>query len=159
MLGNLTSLLATLKGLPSGYNKDLQDDKRMLFDAVDTTLLVLPAVAGALDEITFDAGRMRGAISSSMMATDLADYLVDKGITFREAHGVVGTLVRESETSGTELHLLPFGAFTAAHAAFQPDVFDWLSASGSVGRRNVAGGTGPLAVEEQLVAARETLAN
>ena len=137
MLGNLTSLLATLKGLPSGYNKDLQDDKRVLFDAVDTMLLVLPAVTGALDEIRFNPDRMRAALSSTMMATDLADYLVNKGISFREAHGVVGSLVRESETSGTELNMLPFKTFTTAHAAFTQDVFDWLSASGSVERRNV----------------------
>src|SRR5512146_1127503 len=76
MLGDLTALLATLKGLPSGYNKDLQDDKRALFDAVDAMRLVLPAVAGALAEITFRADRMHAALSSAMMATDLADYLV-----------------------------------------------------------------------------------
>ena len=79
MLGNLTTLLATLKGLPSSYNKDLQDDKRVLFDAVDTLLLVLPAVGGALAECEFQPSRMRSALSSTMMATDLADYLVRKG--------------------------------------------------------------------------------
>jgi argininosuccinate lyase len=158
MLGDLTSLLATLKGLPSGYNKDLQDDKRALFDAVDTMLLVLPAVTGGLDEITFNAERMRAALSSTMMATDLADYLVNKGITFREAHGVVGSLVRQSETSGTELHLLPFKTFSEAHKAFQPDVFDWLSANSSVARRDVTGGTGPNAVQAQLEAARTAIA-
>lgn len=158
MLGDLTSLLAALKGVPSGYNKDLQDDKRALFDAVDTTLLVLPAVTGALDEITFNAGRMHAALSSSMMATDLADYLVDKGITFREAHGVVGSLVRASETSGTELNLMPFKTFAGAHTAFGHDVFDWLSAAGSVERRDVAGGTGPNAVQAQIEAARAAIA-
>jgi argininosuccinate lyase len=158
MLGDLTSLLATIKGLPSGYNKDLQDDKRALFDAVDTMLLVLPAVTGGLDEITFNADRMRAALSSTMMATDLADYLVNKGITFREAHGVVGSLVRQSETSGIDLNLFPFKTFAAAHPSFDQDVFDWLSASGSVARRNVAGGTGPKAVETQLEAAKAAIA-
>ena len=81
MLGDLTTVLATLKGLPSGYNKDLQDDKRPLFDAVDTMMLVVPAVAGALDEVTFDTARMRAAVSAGLMATDLADYLVDRGVT------------------------------------------------------------------------------
>src|SRR5207248_7258381 len=94
MLGHLTTLLATLKGLPSSYNKDLQDDKRVVFDAVDTLLLVLPAVAGALAESTFRTERMRAALSTTMMATDLADYLVRKGATFREAHTAVGHLVR-----------------------------------------------------------------
>ena len=159
MLGDFTSLLATLKGLPSGYNKDLQDDKRVLFDAVDTMLLVLPAVTGALDEVTFNAPRMQAALSSTMMATDLADYLVNKGISFREAHGVVGSLVRESETSKTELNMLPFKNFSAAHAAFDQDVFDWLSASSSVERRNVPGGTGPDAIGAQLTAARAAIAS
>ncbi|HMA22158.1 MAG TPA: argininosuccinate lyase, partial [Gemmatimonadaceae bacterium] len=93
-LGDLTALLATLKGLPSGYNKDLQDDKRALFSAVDLITLVLPAVAGTLGEITFDRARMRAALSSTMMATDLADYLVMKGATFRDAHEAVGSLIR-----------------------------------------------------------------
>ena len=157
MLGNLMTLLATLKGLPSSYNKDLQDDKRVLFDATDTLLLVLPAVAGALAECSFRTERMSGALSSTMMATDLADYLVRKGATFREAHGAVGSLVRESETSGMELHALPFASFTAAHARFERDVFDALSPARSVEQREVEGGTGPAAVRAQLEAARTAL--
>ena len=157
MLGNLTALLATLKGLPSSYNKDLQDDKRTLFDAADTLLLVLPAVAGALAECTFRADRMQAALSSSMMATDLADYLVRKGATFREAHGAVGRLVRESEASGVEMHALPFASFSAAHARFEADVIDALSATRSVAHREVEGGTGPAAVRAQLDAARLAL--
>jgi argininosuccinate lyase len=85
VLGDLVSLLGTIKGLPSGYSKDLQDDKRALFNAVDLLHLVLPAMAGAISELRFDRGRMRAAVSSAMMATDLADYLVKKGATFREA--------------------------------------------------------------------------
>jgi argininosuccinate lyase len=157
MLGDFTALLVALKGLPSGYSKDLQDDKRALFDAVDTMLLTLPAVTGALAEVTFNADRMRAALSSAMMATDLADYLVNKGITFREAHGVVGSLVRQSEESNTELNLFPFKQFAAAHAAFDHDVFDWLSAPASVARRDIAGGTGPTAVLDQISAAKATL--
>jgi argininosuccinate lyase len=156
-LGDFTSLVVALKGLPSGYNKDLQDDKRALFDAIDLMHLVLPAVTGALDEITFNTDRMNAACSSAMMATDLADYLVNKGIPFREAHGVVGSLVRLSETSSTELDAFPFETFAKAHSAFANDVYEWLSANGSVGRRNVAGGTGPDAVREQIAAAHRTL--
>ena len=115
MLGDLTALLATLKGLPSSYNKDLQDDKRALFDAVDTMQLVLPAVAGALGECTFRTDRMRAALTSAMMATDLADYLVRKGATFREAHGSVGRLVRESEEAG---------AFEADYEFWEKDIFE-----------------------------------
>lgn len=157
MLGDLTSVLATIKGLPSGYNKDLQDDKRPLFDAVDTMLLVLPAVAGSLGELRFNTERMRAALSSSMMATDLADYLVERGISFREAHGVVGSLVRESEERGVELASLPQTSFRAAHSVFGPDVVDWLSPDASTARRNVQGGTGPDAVSAQIIAARASL--
>ena len=157
MLGDLTALLATLKGLPSGYNKDLQEDKRSLFDAVDGVMLVLPAVAGTLDELTFDIARMSAALSSTMMATDLADYLVGKGVTFREAHGSVGQLVRQAEQQGIELNALPLAAFTAAHRAFGDDVLDALSPQASVARREVDGGTGPRAVRAQLDAAVSSL--
>jgi len=157
VLGDLTALLATLKGLPSGYNKDLQEDKRALFDAVDGILLVLPAVAGTLDELTFDTTRMAAAVSSTMMATDLADYLVGKGVAFREAHASVGQLVRQSEQLGVELHALPSSAFAAAHPLFGDDVVGALSAQASVERREVEGGTGPRAVRAQLEAAIASL--
>jgi argininosuccinate lyase len=157
VLGDLVSLLGTLKGLPTGYNKDLQDDKRALFDAVDTMVLVLPAVTGTIAELTFRPERMKGALTSSMMATDLADYLVEKGVTFREAHAAVGKLVREAEECRCELNTLPFESFTAAHSAFDREVFDALSAVRSVERREVDGGTGPGAVRAQIEAARASL--
>jgi argininosuccinate lyase len=156
-IGDLTTLLATLKGLPSGYNKDLQDDKRVLFDAVDTILLVLPAVSGALQEIRFNPKRMRAALSSSMMATDLADYLVEKGASFREAHSSIGSLIRESEREGCELDGLPLASFKAAHSLFGDDVLDWLDPARSVARRDVPGGTGPTALSAQLRSALEAL--
>jgi argininosuccinate lyase len=156
-IGDLSTLLSTLKGLPSGYNKDLQDDKRVLFDAVDTVLLVLPAVAGALHETRFNRKRMRSAISSSMMATDLADYLVEQGATFRDAHAAIGSLIRESERDGCELDALPLSSFKAAHRLFGEDVLDWLEPTISVARREVPGGTGPSAVAAQIQAARDAL--
>src|SRR5579862_2027813 len=118
LLGDLTGLLALLKGLPSSYNKDLQDDKRLLFDAVDTIALVLPAFTGALIECKFQPLRMESAVSSTMMATDLADYLVRKGVTFREAHASVGQLVRVAEERNCELGALSTDDFRAAHALF-----------------------------------------
>jgi argininosuccinate lyase len=157
MLGDLTTVLVTLKGLPSGYNKDLQDDKRPLFDAVDTMMLVIPAVAGALDELTFDTARMRAAVSGGLMATDVADYLVDRGVAFRDAHGAVGKLVREAETAGVELTALPVASFLAAHPTFAADVLEALKPERSLARRNLAGGTGPDAVREQLKAANAVL--
>jgi argininosuccinate lyase len=156
-LGDLTALLATLKGLPTGYNKDLQDDKRALFGAVDAMLLVLPGVSGTLGELRFQTDRMRSAVTSTMMATDLADYLVQKGASFREAHGAVGGLVRLAEEQNREMHELPFGAFADAHALFAQDVFDALSPTASIERRDAEGGTGPTALRAQLEAARATL--
>jgi argininosuccinate lyase len=156
-LGDLVSMLATIKGLPSGYSKDLQDDKRALFNAVDLLLLVLPAMAGAIAELRFDRARMRAAVSSAMMATDLADYLVKKGTTFREAHGAVGTLVREAEEAGIELDALPVERFAAAHAAFGSDARDALGVEASLAAREIDGGTGPRAVAAQVEAARASL--
>ena len=156
-LGDLTSLLATLKGLPSGYNKDLQDDKRALFGAVDLMLLVLPAVAGTLAEIKFDRQRMAAALSSTMMATDLADYLVGKGSTFRDAHEAVGSLIREGEKRGCELTDLPPEAFSSAHALFDTEALEWLDPIKSVARRGVPGGTGPDAVRAQIESARTAI--
>ena len=157
LLGDHVSLLATIKGLPSSYNKDLQDDKRALFDAVDTLLLVLPAFRGALAESTFQRDRMRKAVSSSMMATDLADYLVRRGASFREAHAAVGGLIRRIETEHCELQDLPLSAFQEAHRLFGEDVFDALKATHSLEQREVEGGTGPRAVHSQLEAARQAI--
>lgn len=157
MLGDLVALLATIKGLPSGYNKDLQEDKRTLFDAADGMTLLLPAVEGSLAALTFDVARMKAAVTSTMMATDLADYLVRKRVTFREAHGAVGQLVREAEVLRCELDALPFSSFQSAHAAFEADIFAELSAETSLGNREIDGGTGPRAVRRQIAAARKSL--
>lgn len=158
VLGDLVSLLGTIKGLPSGYSKDLQDDKRALFNAVDLLHLVLPAMAGAISELRFDRARMRAAVSSAMMATDLADYLVKKGATFRAAHGAVGSLVRQAEEAGIEMTDLPADAFSQAHALFGDDARDALGAEASLAARNIAGGTGPEAVKAQIAQARAALA-
>lgn len=158
VLGDLVSLLGTIKGLPSGYSKDLQDDKRALFNAVDLLFLVLPAMAGAVSELRFDRRRMRAAVSSAMMATDLADYLVKRGATFREAHGAVGTLVRQAEEANIEMTDLPTEAFTTAHTLFGADAREALGAEASLAARDIDGGTGPAAVARQLEQARASLA-
>lgn len=154
LLGDLVALLATVKGLPSGYNKDLQDDKRALFDAVDAMELLLPAIAGSIETLTFNRERMRAAVTSTMMATDLADYLVRKRVTFRDAHAAVGRLVREAEAQGVELTDLPLTSFTAAHAAFEPDALRELDPSHTITHRELEGGTGPNAVHAQLLRAK-----
>lgn len=154
MLGDLVALVSTLKGLPSGYNKDLQEDKRALFDAVDGMMLLLPAVAGSLATLRFETDRMRAAVSGAMMATDLADYLVRKSVSFRDAHGAVGRLVREAEEAGVDLSELPFSSFVAAHAAFEEDVLRELSPDFSLTHREIVGGTGPESVRSQLESAK-----
>jgi argininosuccinate lyase len=156
-LGGLTAMLVTIKGLPTGYNKDLQDDKRALFEAVDAMVLLLPAVAGSVATLKFQHDRMRAAITSAMMATDLADYLVRRRVTFREAHAAVGRLVREAEDRGIELTSLSRESFVAAHASFGPDCIDELVAESSMKHREVPGGTGPAAVADQLKAAKSQL--
>jgi len=157
MLGDLVALMGTLKGLPSGYNKDLQEDKRFLFDAVDATALLVPAVTGSLATLSFNRDRMRSAVTSTMMATDLADYLVRRRVTFREAHGAVGRLVREAEERGVEMTDLPFSSFKAACASFDEDVMDELSPLASLTHRNLDGGTGPAAVLRQIESAKASL--
>jgi argininosuccinate lyase len=154
MLGDLVALVGTLKGLPSGYNKDLQEDKRALFDAVDGTTLLLPAVAGSIATLRFEVSRMREAVSGAMMATDLADYLVRRSVSFRDAHGAVGRLVREAEEAGVDLSALPFSSFAAAHSAFAEDVLAELAPERSLSHRDIAGGTGPASVQQQLTEAR-----
>jgi argininosuccinate lyase len=157
MLGDLVALVATLKGLPSGYNKDLQEDKRTLFDAVDGTVLLLPAVTGSLATLSFNTDRMRRALTSAMMATDLADYLVRRRVTFRDAHAAVGKLVREAEDTGVELAELPWRSFEAAHGSFSRDVLDELLPESSLRHRELPGGTGPESVVRQLERARAAL--
>jgi argininosuccinate lyase len=158
LIGGLTGVLATLKGLPSGYNKDLQEDKDALFSAFDTLESLLPAVAGSVRTMEIDAVRCGGAVDSAMLATDLADFLVKQGVPFREAHGIVGRLVRASEELGCGLDELDGRFFTHVSAAFEGADFEALfSAEQSLAARAGIGGTAPDAVTEQIVALRSIL--
>src|SRR5205807_479662 len=124
LLGDLVALLTTLKGIPAGYSKDLQEDKALLFDACDTLAVVLPAVTGAIASLGVDPERMRAALDASLRATDLADLLVEAGVPFRESHTLVGKLVREAERAGVPLDRVPQavagGIHPALGAAFEP---------------------------------------
>ena len=158
LIGNLTSVLTLLKGLPTGYNRDLQEDKEILFDTVDTLLLTLPAVAGAVSTAVLKPERMRADMDAQLLATDLADYLVRRGVPFRTSHEVIGRLVRKAEALGVALSALDLAALRAEHEAFETDVrsvFDWKA---STDARDVAGGTSERAVRAQLVEAKERLA-
>ena len=157
LVGNLTRILTLLKGLPTGYNRDLQEDKEGLFDTVDTLLVTLPAMAGAMATATFRPDRMAGVMDDQLLATDLADYLVRRGVPFRESHEVIGRLVRRSEESSVRLSALPVSAFREEHAAFEEDVvevFDW---SRSADSRDSDGGTSRRAVLQQLEKAKSRL--
>ena len=150
LIGMLTGLLATLKSLPSTYDKDLQEDKAPVFAATDTLLAILPVIAGALRTITAKPERMRAAIDSTMMATDLADYLVSKGIPFREAHAIAGKAVRAAGEKKIELEEMPLEAYQALCPAFEADVYQVFDPLKSVEKKNAIGGTSPQSVKMQI---------
>lgn len=150
MIGMLTGLLATLKGLPSTYDKDLQEDKAPVFQATDTLLAILPVIAGALRTITPKPERMRNAIDSFMMATDLADYLVHKGIPFRETHSIAGLAVRAAMEKNVRMEQLPLEAYQALCPAFEADVYQVFDPIKSVEKRNAIGGTSFQSVKNQI---------
>jgi len=146
IIGDLTGLLATLKGLPLAYNRDLQEDKEPLFDAVDQVSLALAAMAGLLRTLRFDTERMQAAADSPYAAaTDLAEHLVVNGVAFRDAHAIVGALVRESLEGGAPLRDL-----VAAHPQLGDDGAALLEPGVAVTRRTTPGGAGPAAVAVQM---------
>ncbi len=157
LIGHLTTLLALLKGLPSSYDKDLQEDKEPLFDAVDTLDAILPVAAGVVRSMRIRADKMRNALDASMLATDLADYLVRKGMPFREAHRRVGQVVKLAEERGVELSGLSPDDYAKIAPEFGPDVKQVFDYARSVGAREVVGGTGPQAVREQIARARKII--
>ncbi len=150
LIGMLTGLLATLKGLPSTYDKDLQEDKAPVFQATDTLLAILPVIAGALRTITAKPERMRNAIDSFMMATDLADYLVNKGIPFRETHAIAGKAVRAAGEKNVGLDELSLEAYQALCPAFEADVYQVFDPMKSIEKRNAIGGTSLQSVKNQI---------
>ena len=158
MVGHLTHLLTVLKGLPSGYNKDLQEDKEALFDALDTLRLQLPIMAGMIYTLGVDAERMEGALDDSILATDLADYLVREGVPFRQSHHLVGQVVRRAEELGVSLRGLPLEEYQSVASAFGKDLYKVLDFRQSVERRRVEGGTATSAVVAQLEQAGRLLA-
>jgi argininosuccinate lyase len=156
--GHLMGLLTTLKGLPLSYNKDLQEDKEALFDTVDTVEQSLSVIGRLLREITFNAERMKKATEQGyLVATDLADYLVGKGMTFREAHESVGKMILFAVDQGKELHELTLKQMKEFAGQIEKDVYPWLEPSSCINRRNLPGGTGPEAVRRSLEKAKEEI--
>jgi argininosuccinate lyase len=158
VLGDLTALLVTLKGLPLAYNKDMQEDKDGAFDAIDTLADCLRAMSGMIDTMHINADSMRsGAVGGFMAATDLADHLVGKGMPFRDAHEVVGRLVLMLEREGRTLQELTAADYRAHSAKFGADVLDAVDIDEVVARRISTGGTGHEAVKAQLAAQKASL--
>jgi len=159
ILGALTSLMVTMKGLPLAYSKDMQDDKEPVFEAHDLLMLSLEALAGMVETVEFVPERMRAAAAQGYStATDLADWLVrETGIPFREAHHITGRAVKEAEERGCDLADLPIDVLRSIDERIDDRVFDVLSVDASMRSRTSYGGTAPARVREQIAAAKEAL--
>jgi argininosuccinate lyase len=155
LIGDLTGLLTTLKGLPLTYNRDLQEDKEPVFDAVDTLLLVLPAMAGLVATLRINARRLRElAPAGFTLATDLAEYLVKRGVAFREAHEIVGHLVVWCQVHDVGLDEVSDTDLAKVSPHLTPDVRSVLTVEGAIAARQGVGGTAPDRVAEQLTEVR-----
>ncbi len=151
LIGNLTGLLTTLKGLPLAYNRDLQEDKEPIFDSIDQLLMLTPAVAGMVATLTFDHERLESlAPRGFSLATDVADWLVRGRVPFADAHHIAGACVRHCEAAGIELGDLTADQLTAIDPQLGPGVLEVLTVAGSIASRNGRGGTAPDRVRDQL---------
>jgi len=156
--GALLSLLVTMKGLPLSYNRDLQEDKEPLFDAVDTLKAALKVLSLLIEETTVNEERMREAASEDYsLATELADYLVEKGVPFRRAHKITGEIVRYAEERGKGLEELSLEEFRRFSPLIEEGVYRYLDLEHAVRRRSLPGGTSPERVREAIEKAKEEL--
>jgi len=156
--GDLTALLTTMKGLPLTYNKDMQEDKEPLFDAADTVEQSLVVMTRLLGGISFNKKRMREAVDQGyLVATDLADYLVGKGVTFRQAHEIVGKMVLYALDHEKELRQLTLKEMKGFSGRIEKDVYGWLDPLSCIDRRNLPGGTGSASVKRALSKARKEI--
>ena len=156
LIGNLTGLLATLKGLPLAYNRDLQEDKEPVFDSIDQLTLVLPAFTGMIATLTFNRNRLEVlAPAGFSLATDVAEWLVKKKVPFRDAHEITGKLVSWCEQHNLDLHEVADSDMAAISPMLTPDVRDVLSVGGSIKARQGAGGTALPRVLDQITALRK----
>jgi argininosuccinate lyase len=152
------ALLTLLKGLPLSYNRDLQEDKEPIFDAVDTIRQTLDVLPPMLKAIKFRPERMRAAAAEGFLnATDLAEYLVTKGMPFREAHETVGRIIRECVESGQRLEDLPLSRLRHYSRSFEDDVVKYIRLEACVERRRSVGGTSSRLVGEAIRHAKKTL--
>ena len=157
LIGNLAGFMTTLKGLPSGYNKDLQEDKEALFDSCDTMHQLLPVMTAIVASLQVNADKMAASLTEELLATDLADYLVRKGVPFRQAHHIVGEAVHLASEDQTNLSGLALSSLQAISQHFDDDVADVFDFARSVAQRKSYGGTAPEAVRKQITLAKSHL--
>ena len=149
--GDLMTLLTAMKALPLAYNKDMQEDKEAVFDAVDTAMLCLEVLAPMLESATFNTENMKNAAAKGFInATDCADYLTKKGVPFRDAYNVTGKLVRLCMEKGLTLETLGMDEYKKAHEVFDEDVYEAIDMLNCVSRRTVDGGPAPESVKKQI---------
>lgn len=157
LIGLLAAMLTLQKGTPVTYNRDLQEDKKIVFEALQTAQDCLEVFAGALATSRFRPEKMKAALDSSLFATDIADYLVRKGVPFRKAHHLVARAVQQAEHERRELHELPLPYWQKLHSSFGDDVSNCFDARASVERRNAIGGTALAQAKRQLREAKKWL--
>lgn len=157
VVGDAVSMMVVLKGLPTTYDKDLQEDKEALFDAVDTLTMTLPIANGIIETLVVHPERMRAALTDEMLATELADYLVVKGVPFREAHHLVGEVVQRALAQDVGLRDLLLSDYQEVSNLFRRDLMAWLDFERAVERRDSVGGTARASVETQLAVAERLL--
>jgi argininosuccinate lyase len=156
---SLHTLLTTLKGLPSSYQRDLQEDKEPVFAAHDQAIAMLTIAAGAVAATRPNEPRLREAASDpALLATEAAHYLVRRGAPFRQAHEIVGQIVREGERAGKPFSKLPIDTLQKYSSLFAPDFYDALTLESALAGPDVEGGTAPARVREAIAAAKERLA-
>jgi argininosuccinate lyase len=155
VIGSMTGLFATLKGQPSTYNKDSQEDKEPLFDTVDTLTMTLPIAAGVVRTLKVNPGRIYDSMDSTMLATELADYLAEKGMPFREAHHVAGQIVRQAIALDQPLYSFPLAAYKQHSDLFDRDLHERLTFNRAADRRGGIGGTSEASVLQQIETLRE----
>jgi argininosuccinate lyase len=158
LVGNLVSVLTMLKGLPFAYNRDLQEDKEPLFDSLDTLALVIPAISGMIATTDFDREKMKGSAPTGFsLATEVADYLVRKGVPFAQAHEAAGACVALCEKLSCQLHELTDQQFAEVHPSLEPTVREVLTVEGAIASRTTVGGTAPSQVVVQITDAMKKM--
>jgi argininosuccinate lyase len=157
LLGNLIGLLTTLKGLPSSYDKDLQEDKEPVFDSFDTLAMALPVMTGLIQTLQLRPERMAQQLEPSLLATDLADYLVKKGMPFRQAHGVVGQVVALAEENGIELTAVTLPQLQSISSYFDEDATAVFQIKSALENRSIIGGTSSNTLQRQLKEAKKSV--